>query len=188
MTIQKINPYLPCPCGSGRKYKFCCYEKEQEVNNEDSLSLIKKSATYPVDKCLVNESWKERGLATLFIVRQLPNSKFIVGVYLVDLLCLGVKDTFCHANVPYTVIEDKIVRSRVHLVPIDYEDARSMFLGGIEFARQHGFDPHPDWKDSQPIVEPEKPFVHKYKFGMNGKPMFIQGPHDDMAAITSKLR
>ena len=21
---QKINPNLPCPCGSGKQYKFCC--------------------------------------------------------------------------------------------------------------------------------------------------------------------
>ncbi len=28
--IKKIIPdiYIPCPCGSGKKYKFCCYGKE----------------------------------------------------------------------------------------------------------------------------------------------------------------
>ncbi|MDD2461389.1 MAG: tetratricopeptide repeat protein [Kiritimatiellae bacterium] len=26
----RIDPYNPCPCGSGKKYKFCCYQKRLE--------------------------------------------------------------------------------------------------------------------------------------------------------------
>ena len=24
---MKIDPYSPCGCGSGKKFKFCCYQK-----------------------------------------------------------------------------------------------------------------------------------------------------------------
>lgn len=25
-----MDPYSPCPCGSGKKYKFCCFQKQRE--------------------------------------------------------------------------------------------------------------------------------------------------------------
>lgn len=28
------DPYAPCPCGSGKKFKFCCYLKKQEMASE----------------------------------------------------------------------------------------------------------------------------------------------------------
>jgi uncharacterized protein YecA (UPF0149 family) len=29
---MKIEPYDPCPCGSGNKFKFCCNGKENDYN------------------------------------------------------------------------------------------------------------------------------------------------------------
>lgn len=26
-----VDPYAPCPCGSGKKYKFCCYQKARDL-------------------------------------------------------------------------------------------------------------------------------------------------------------
>ncbi|MGN7403413.1 SEC-C domain-containing protein [Cytobacillus praedii] len=30
----KLDPYEECPCGSEKKYKFCCYQKAREVRDE----------------------------------------------------------------------------------------------------------------------------------------------------------
>lgn len=27
VTTARVDPYGPCPCGSGRKFKFCCRAK-----------------------------------------------------------------------------------------------------------------------------------------------------------------
>ncbi|MCM3711062.1 SEC-C domain-containing protein [Sporosarcina luteola] len=39
MELQ-IDPYEPCPCGSDKKYKFCCYQKAREEmhKNREELS------------------------------------------------------------------------------------------------------------------------------------------------------
>jgi len=29
--IDNESPYSPCPCGSGKKYKFCCYQKARDL-------------------------------------------------------------------------------------------------------------------------------------------------------------
>ena len=69
----------------------------------------------------------------------------------------------------------------------EYEDARSVILGGIEYARNLDFEPNPDWKDSQYMIEPERPFNPKFKFGLHGKPMYISGPHDKPTKMPLKL-
>lgn len=36
MPEQHSHRNAPCPCGSGKKYKRCCYEKDHSNNNENS--------------------------------------------------------------------------------------------------------------------------------------------------------
>ncbi len=28
--MNSKDMYAPCPCGSGKKFKFCCYQKQRE--------------------------------------------------------------------------------------------------------------------------------------------------------------
>jgi uncharacterized protein YecA (UPF0149 family) len=30
LAVRAIDPYAPCPCGSGKKYKWCCRDKAQK--------------------------------------------------------------------------------------------------------------------------------------------------------------
>jgi hypothetical protein len=74
------------------------------------------------------------------------------------------------------------------LEKVSYEDARSIVLGGIEYARQLGFDPHPDWKHASAALESERDFEHKFNFGKDGMPCYIEGPNDDSTQIMEKLK
>lgn len=40
----EIGPYDPCPCGSGKKYKFCCYLKRDESPSSESAYPRSQSA------------------------------------------------------------------------------------------------------------------------------------------------
>ena len=187
MANNRIDPYQSCPCGSGKKYKFCCREKEQLINQEHPRTLVKNAAQYPVYECHINECWHDEGLATIFIVRQLPNLKYILGTYLVDTLCLGLKNTFCNANLLYSSIKTVLGKTPMEMISIEYEDARSIILGAIQYATGLGFEPNKDWDDSKHIVEPERPFNNKFEFGRGGKPLYIQGPNDNPNEIMSTL-
>jgi len=187
MANNRIDPYQSCPCGSGKKFKFCCREKEQLISQEQPRTLVKKAVQYPVYECHINECWHDEGLATIFIVRQLPNLKYILGTYLVDTLCLGLKNTFCNANLLYSSIKTMLNKTPMEMTSIEYEDARSIILGGIQYANGLGFEPHRDWEDSKHIVEPERPFNEKIEFGRDWKPLYIQGPNDSPNEIMSKL-
>jgi len=187
MNQSKPDPYQPCSCGSGRKFKFCCYAKGQQVSNEHPLALIKKAALYPVSQCAISVGWQQQGMANITVIRQLPNAKFMFGAYLVDLMLLGVKDTFFNANLSAEAVQSMLIRADMPVEPIDYEDARSVIFGGIEFARQHRFEPHRDWQHSKHIVEPDRSFEPKFSFGLDGEPIYMQGPNDDVEALAAML-
>ena len=41
--MEIIDPYDPCPCGSGKKYKFCCYQKKPV---DDKPHVVGYSSNY----------------------------------------------------------------------------------------------------------------------------------------------
>src|SRR5688500_10669274 len=86
-TALSDNKYEPCPCGSGKKFKFCCYEKRETLRGMSDAALARRAAEFPVDKCFITQGWKERGLALVMVARQLPDGTFLMGVYLVDVYC-----------------------------------------------------------------------------------------------------
>jgi len=43
MKNAEIDPYELCLCGSGEKYKFCCYKnKDIEFHTADELNIYTK--------------------------------------------------------------------------------------------------------------------------------------------------
>lgn len=179
--------YQPCPCGSGKKLKFCCFEKAKSLNHADPRTLVHRSAEFKIHECLISENWQEGGLANALVVRAMPNGKYLFASYLVDVFCLGLKDTICNANVSRVVAEGVKGQLPQVMVPSDYEDVRSVVLGAIEYAHGFGFEPNPDWTDAQFVIEPHRDFARKYEFGQDGKPFYIQGPHDDPIAVMARL-
>lgn len=64
------------------------------VAHPSPLKYIKsQSRSLPVYQCHITENWAKMGLATAIVARQQPSGNFVVGTYLVDTFCLGVKDT-----------------------------------------------------------------------------------------------
>lgn len=43
------NPYRPCPCGSGERYKFCCIEKDREKGRQSSPMKVLPGYDQPPD-------------------------------------------------------------------------------------------------------------------------------------------
>ncbi len=181
------NAYEPCACGSGKKFKFCCYQNRKVLEGLSDSDLIKKSAEFPIYEVHISRDWQESGLAQIVVVRQLPNLKYLVAVYLIDIFCLGLKDTFLKPQLKYQDVIEFLSYFPEELVECSFEDARSIVLGSIEYAKQLGFEPHRDWKKTNAIIEHERDFERKFKFGKDGLPLYIQGPNDDTQKIMAKL-
>lgn len=185
---MSLDVYQPCSCGSGKKFKFCCYQKRKALEGVSDSDLIKRAAEFPVYDVRVSADWQEEGMAQVVVARQLPNLRYLIGVYLVDTFCLGLKDTFVRPQLKYEDLEDLLSRFPGELEEIAYEDARSIVLGGIEYARQIGFEPQRDWKHTSSVIEGDRDFKRKFNYGQDGVPFYVQGPNDDSAKILEKLK
>ena len=153
--------------------------------------IIYKSRNWPIHECIINESWKEYGLADITISRLQPNNRIVFGSYLVDVFCLGLKNTFCNADFTkskYQQIKEKTYRESPP-INCSHSSAHTIIYGGIEFASSLGFKPHEDFSLSKYILDEPGSFEkdESIEFGENGEPFYIQGPHDDPNVVVDTL-
>jgi len=128
--------------------------------------------------CYVNDNWQEMGMANVIVTRKHTNGNFTVGVYLVDCLALGVKDSFFKFNVEEAELEEIINRSSGNqLVETDYVTAHNIVYGANAFAEEHGFKPCKEFKNNTQYIleddENEDIEIIEFEFGRDGKPLLI---------------
>lgn len=117
-------------------------EKKATYRRMHSGSPYKKLATPGQYRaCYINSDWQEQGIASIHVLKQLPGGGLALGVFLVDLFCVGLKDAWGRINITMSDFDDSIIRlpDRVELIRIDPSLAQRLVLGGVRFARQNGF-------------------------------------------------
>ncbi len=136
-----------------------------------------RARNLPIDKCYINEDWKELQYATIFIVRKHTNGNHTIGRYLVDLKLLGVKDCTYQFNESPLYMDEIIEDTRdISLVECDYNLAHNIIYAGLEFAEDYGFAPHKDFKTAQYILEEDSddiPLMDDIPLGDDGIPVLI---------------
>jgi len=146
--------------------------------------IRKKARSLPIYECWLSEEWENRGMATIIIARRHTNGNITFCLYLVDLLCLGVKDTGYKFNVTETEYRDFLERylDRMEIEMIDYALVHNIILSGVEFAEEYGFKPHKDFTSvTEFMLEEDNDDIEliEIECGKDGKPMYVQGPYDD---------
>jgi hypothetical protein len=157
-----------------------------------ALSAIRLARSYPLLGCWTAKDWDKHGLAIVIVACRQPDGNVVFGSFEVDYYCLGVKDAYCNAGVPYDQFLNEFVPRAVVTGPpleIGPNMAHELIYGSIEYAACWGFRPHPDYKLAQSVLDlPEQhPRTGKVTFGLNGKPLFISGPYDNAQTIVCQL-
>jgi len=166
--------------------------RERATGSASVYGSIRRARGYPIYGCWIAEGWQEHGLAVVVVARRQPNGNVVFGAYMVDRYCLGLKNTFCDADIPISEFQNVLlskVLSGMPAVEISAELAHEIIYGGIEYAREIGFRPHRDFKRSRYVLDPPDahPRTGQVEFGKDGKPLYIQGPHDNVQAILRQL-
>ncbi len=168
-----------------KKKKADPQKQEQSFSNY----IIKNARKLEVFKC-----WKSdisTGMGHFVVARQRKNGTLVVGVYLLDLNCLGLKDTFYSEFEDIYDLKKKFLDSNIGV--IDFEEIEPNFCfnyvyGAIEYAEDLGFKPHKDFKITEYILDDaeEIEFVD-IEFGFNGRPLFVAGPNDNINSLMAIL-
>ena len=63
----------------------------EKLSRKKAIIIAKNS---PVKECLIRKDIFSEGIGTAIVSREMPNSRLGVGVFLLDVWCLGVKNTY----------------------------------------------------------------------------------------------
>ncbi len=157
-------------------------------------SIIRRARTFPIFECLISNNWQENDMSLIqvIIARQQPDGAICFGSYLIDKLCLGVKNTLAKADISLTSYESKARNTHFRAGNPEVcspELAHQMVYASIDYANQFGFAPEKDFALSQYLLTPRGELAEPYNitFGKNGKPLFVAGPYDDAEQIIQQL-
>lgn len=130
----------------------------------------------------VSSNLFEAGIGHVAVARFRSSGEVEVGVFLLDTFCLGVKDAFytCVGSVEYdSSVLERIIPA-ANRKPLDPPSARKLVEGAAAYAQSLGLAPHPDYKQGCRVFGGIKSSdsTATFTFGRNGKPFYVQGPHD----------
>lgn len=177
--------------------------KKRKVKKQPARPVKIKPANYikkharklPIHECLIRDDWKETGFSPMVISRQRANGNFVAATYIVDLTCLGVKDTsFIYDIDTYSYQENiKGMETGMGLkfIKIEANLAQNIIYGAVEFAEDCGFQPHKDFTNiTEYLLDPVDSIDYlEVHFGdEEGKPSFFAGPYDDAEKVIATLR
>ncbi|MFN0204585.1 MAG: hypothetical protein ACKVTZ_23920, partial [Bacteroidia bacterium] len=150
--------------------------------------LIKERARkMPLHACFVNKGWEDEGQAMIIVVRKMGSEKYIVGAYLVDIFCLGLKDTYFHI-LPEENFQEFQKNLQPSHIPMDFALAQNVIYGAIEYAEDLGFQPAGAFQTTEYILDDiDDVEYQEVPFGKEGKPFYIQSYDDRNSAHILKM-
>jgi len=147
--------------------------------------------TLPIYKCLVTKGWKEAGEADVIVMRRHVNGNVTAGFYLVDLMCLGIKDTFYLFNEPESEIYDRFPTDiNVMFDEVDYNLAHNIIYAGHDFALDYGIEPDKEFAVSKFILEEDNddiPLIDIPVGDKDGLPHLIVHQPGEYSSALAKL-
>jgi hypothetical protein len=152
--------------------------------SSDPAIRLQGAEKWPIVQALAAaELWQE-GIGSLAIARREPGGQLIVGVFLVDVFCLGVKNTVWRAGTQqdYDNLLEQMGQSQT-MSAITPACLAKIIRGAVEYAESFGFPPHPDFRHASALLDGIDPSTcpHEFKFGKDGRPFYINGPNESAA-------
>jgi hypothetical protein len=168
--------------------------KEKKAAIQHAASAVRPSfrmaAQWPLYECQVSRSWQEPGELVQILVARSAGDEIAAAGFLVDLGCLGVKDALTHILIPSEYAEFR--RTFTGIQPMTRADlnlAAKIIQEGIAYADRLGFKPHPDYRNAALLLADADPAACRtpIPLGMEGKPFYIPGPHDNPSRVVRQL-
>lgn len=161
------------------KAKKIMVQQQREIAYQSNPVAF--AARYPIHQCLVNMELFASGMGTVVVSRRAPNGDIVMGVFLLDTFCLGVKNAFGRILMPYEY--DEMVaemRQNELMQAVEPSYARKLVEASVVYAASLGFKPNPDYQTAKEIFGDidASTCTDEFTFGKLGKPFYIVGPTD----------
>ena len=170
-------------------------KKKKGATQQPSLSpakyLKEKARSLAIGKCYISEDIEACGEGNVIVTRMHKNGKVSVGVFLMDIFCLGVKNAFHMLRMDeseFALLKEKMANSGIR--ECSYEEAHNWIYGAIAFAEEGGINPHPGFTLAQYLLEEDTDDVPliEYDFGKDGKHFLIANSQSEANKYVPTLK
>lgn len=137
-------------------------QKQLQRRKEHNVSLARRLADGQTLDCRINADHRDTGMASIVMLRQLRGGQTVLGGFMVDLWCAGLKDAWVRLDGSREIYDKHMEYTRsmgVTMVACDLELARRLVAGGVRFGRQNGFRQPPDWERCVSILDGPLPDI-----------------------------
>ncbi|MCP4422066.1 MAG: hypothetical protein GY805_36095 [Chloroflexi bacterium] len=178
-----------------RKQKLAKRSKGRERGSGSDRSIIRQSHNWPLLECRIAAEWRNtNNICQVLISRKSENTGVVaMGAYVVDLACLGVKNAYAAVFRSEYVYRQEVgahIEIAQQMMDCDLNLAAKIIDEAVKYARSLGFRPNKDIRDANLVLGdayPENCDVKIPLGGPEGKPLFVNGPYDDVAKIMRVL-
>ena len=169
-------------------------QSRQQVKSTKSIAIQPRHITYSrwsLHECWVPVELWEAGIGHVIVSRKSSLGDIAIGMYLIDVHCLGIKDCFIRLLSPsgYKEMLNRVIASTGQLQSVEASYASTLVHKAKDYAMQIGFKPHPDFVKAQwmlkniPLDE-----TQQFVFGKDNKPFYVQGPNESQADVKRIMR
>ncbi|MDR1757685.1 MAG: hypothetical protein LBR51_01820 [Bacteroidales bacterium] len=162
--------------------KISEYVKKEKSTTPKPLSpenyIRQRSRGLPIYECWITDNWEIVGLANIVITRRHVSGNITACLYLVDLTCMGVKDTYYFFNISEQEYREFLGKFSEHVfVSADYNLVHNIIFAAKEFAAEYGFKPHKDFTTlTEYFLEEDDdhvPLMEIHCGEEDGKPLYV---------------
>lgn len=150
-------------------------KKKKQQQGQQFLSpeqFVKQRArSLEIGTCYITEDLENRGEGHIIVTRKHTGGRVSLAFFLVDIWCVGVKDSFYKLRVDPEELEDLIDCHRLGLRECSYEEAHNWIFGAVEFAEEAGIAPDKSFSLTRYMLEEDNddiPLI-EYDYGKNGR-------------------
>jgi len=131
----------------------------------------------------ITKGWRDTGLSNVLVARIDDDDYVTAGGFLVDHLCLGVKDAFYVEDLTEDelreMIEERFPDGELERMHPAW--AKKFVEGAVAYAESFGFAPHRDYRKAKRVLGGIDASVctETFTYGEKGRPHYMQGGMDD---------
>ncbi len=166
---------------ANRRKAIVAQKRKAEALEGTLSGQVARAAKAPIYCCRLTECLFETGMGTLLLARGTGAGQLIVGGFLLDTFCLGIKDIVLRHM---TVAQLDDYRARLSnstlMAPVDPGYARKLVRDLAQWSGSLGFKPHADFALAERLfgdVDPQT-CEARFEFGRGGKPLYMPGPSE----------
>ncbi|MCI5149490.1 MAG: hypothetical protein D3916_08900 [Candidatus Electrothrix sp. MAN1_4] len=155
---------------------------------------IQNAFNAPVYECWEAEQLFQQqsdvGIGPVIITRKTGNGDIVASVFLVDVYCLGIKDSFFKMLTEETYPSFlKEIHKQGNFKKIHPTCARKLVEEAVKYAAGLGFLPHKDYQGAKKIFGDIESAAcpRSFEFGKDGMPFYFAGPYDKPKFVRNVL-